>query len=113
MVRCSLFSNGDWTQSNQRPRTTRADSKKQKLNFCVEWSKDRGPPQDERAERIYARNAHFRRLIQRKDEAGRNYLRSFFRHWLASRLKRERFPGWQILPKEFVFGDPFSLPVRK
>ena len=64
---------------------------------------------DERAERIYARNAHFRRLIRRKDETGRNYLYRFFRHWLASRMKRERVPGWRLLPKEYCFGAGLGL----
>lgn len=59
---------------------------------------------DARAERIYARNDHFRRLIRRKDERGRNYLYRFFRHWLAARLKRERIPGWRRLPKDYCFG---------
>lgn len=64
---------------------------------------------DERAERIYARNTHFRRLIRRKDETGRNYLYRFFRHWLASRMKRERVPGWRLLPKEYCFGAGLGL----
>ena len=57
---------------------------------------------DEHAERIYARNSHFRRLIRRKDETGRNYLHRFFRHWLASRMKRERVPAGVFCPRNTV-----------
>lgn len=44
LVRCSLFPNGFSTQSSQRTKTTRADPRKQKLKFCVQWSEDWGPP---------------------------------------------------------------------
>jgi len=59
---------------------------------------------DQRAERCYAKHDHFRRLIRRRGNTGRDYLHKFFRHWLASRLRRERYGLFVRLPKEFCFG---------
>ncbi len=59
---------------------------------------------DARAERCYARHPHFRRLVRRRGVAGRDTLHRFFRHWLASRLVRERRVARRRLPKEYCFG---------
>lgn len=59
---------------------------------------------DGRAERCYAKHAHFRRLIRRQGATGRGYLFRFFRHWLAGRLRRERSDLFRRLPKEYGVG---------
>jgi hypothetical protein len=67
---------------------------------------------DERAARCCAKHAHFRRLIRRRGNTGRDYLYKFFRHWLASRLRRERYGLFVRLPKEYGVGAPLSrLPM--
>ncbi len=59
---------------------------------------------DARAERCYARHPHFRRLVRRPGVGGRDSLRRFFRHWLASRLVRTRLVPLRRLPRAFCFG---------
>ncbi len=61
---------------------------------------------DARAERCYAKHAHFRRLVRREGATGRGYLFRFFRHWLAGRLRRERSDLFRRLPKEYGVGAP-------
>lgn len=69
---------------------------------------------DQRAERCYAKHAHFRRLIRRRGNTGRDYLFKFFRHWLASRLRRERYGLFVRLPKEYGVGEPLpALSSRR
>lgn len=64
---------------------------------------------DQRAERCYTKHAHFRRLIRRQGATGRGYLYRFFRHWLASRLRRERYGLFARLPKDYGVGAPLPL----
>jgi len=61
---------------------------------------------DQRAERCYAKNAHFRRIVRRRGNGGRDALYRFFRHWLASRLRRERHGLFRRLPRDYVVGVP-------
>ena len=70
---------------------------------------------DARAERCYARHGHFRRLVRRPGTVGRDTLHRFFRHWLASRLVRERRVPLRRLPREFCFGGApvFTPPADK
>lgn len=65
---------------------------------------------DQRAERCYARREHFRRLIRQKENAGRDYLYLFFRHWLAAKIKRERRGLYRKLPRDFGLGK--RLPAQ-
>jgi hypothetical protein len=66
---------------------------------------------DGRAERVYVRHAHFRSMIRGRGNSGRDVLYRFFRHWLAGRLKRERYSLFQRLPVEFGLG--VSLRPRR
>ena len=61
---------------------------------------------DHRAERCYAKHAHFRSLVRREGATGRGYLYRFFRHWIASRIRRERHDLFRRLPKEYCMGAP-------
>lgn len=67
---------------------------------------------DARAERCYARHPHFRRLVRRPGDTGRDTLHRFFRHWLASRLVRERLVSLRRLPKEYCFGGAGPVAPR-
>ncbi len=62
---------------------------------------------DARAERIYRRHPHFRGLVSSPvGNRGRDALYRFFRHWLASRLARERRALFRRLPESFALGLP-------
>ncbi len=61
---------------------------------------------DQRAERCYSKHAHFRGLVRREGATGRGYLFRFFRHWIASRIRRERHDLFRRLPKEYGVGAP-------
>ena len=68
---------------------------------------------DARAERVFARGGQFHRLISSRahgGNAGRDHLCKFMRHWLASRLARERRGLSQSLPAAYALGRP--LPGR-
>jgi hypothetical protein len=68
---------------------------------------------DTRAERIYAHHAHFRRNIRSGGNAGRDWLYLFFRHWLASRIKRERRALFRKLPMSYCHGQRLpAVPLR-
>ncbi len=69
----------------------------------VEWA----DALDEKAERCFARHQQFRRLIssnRHHGNAGRDKLYQFMRHWLASRLQRERPALYRLLPWEYSLG---------
>lgn len=58
----------------------------------------------DRAQRVYARRAGFRRKIRRKGDLGRDSLWVFTRHWLAA-LIREHRPEWHTrLPQRYKLG---------
>ena len=60
-----------------------------------------------KAERSFARHRQFHRLISalgKGGNAGIANLRKFMRHWLASRLKRERPAFFRRLPWNYALG---------
>src|SRR5437879_3212476 len=60
----------------------------------------------ERAEAIYAHNARFRSVINRRGNAGRDWLWSFTRHWLAGLLIKHRPALAARLPSAYKIGRP-------
>jgi hypothetical protein len=64
---------------------------------------------DERAEHCYAKSSHFRSLLRRQGNLGRDTLYRFFRHWLVGRLRREQPALFRRLPVEYGLG----LPLRQ
>ena len=67
-----------------------------------------------KAERCYAGNRHFHKLMRSCGNAGRNRLYAFMRHWLAGFLKLERPDLFACLPEDFVLGRrlPFGQHPR-
>ena len=62
---------------------------------------------DARAERCFVRRGQFHRLVSARGSggnAGRDHLFKFMRHWLASRLKRERPSLFRRLPWSYALG---------
>ena len=62
---------------------------------------------DARAERVFARHGQFHRLISSEANGGnmgRDNLYKFMRHWLASRLARERPALFRRLPPGYALG---------
>ena len=62
---------------------------------------------DARAERVFARRGQFHRLISSEGNggnAGRDQLYKYMRHWLASRLARERPALFRRLPRSYALG---------
>jgi hypothetical protein len=62
-----------------------------------------------KAHHLYPRHRHFKKLLNRPGNAGRNNLYMFMRHWTAAWLKRERFALYKRLPLSYGNGQP--LPV--
>ena len=63
-----------------------------------------------RANAIYARNPRFRQIIQRRGNAGRDWLWAFTRHWLAAMILSHR-PDWHArLPKRYNVGAALPEP---
>ena len=60
---------------------------------------------DAKAERCYANNRHFRKLMRGRGNAPRDRLYAFMRHWLAAFLDLERPDLYQCLPEDFNLGD--------
>lgn len=61
-----------------------------------------------RAERCFRRNATFRASMHQSGNRGRDALRVFLRHWVASLLLLERPDLHRALPPEFDLGQPLS-----
>ena len=64
----------------------------------------------ERADAIYAHNPRFRQLLRRPGNAGRDWLRSFTRHWLAGLLWEHNPRLFQRLPRDYAAGHPLPPP---
>ena len=54
-----------------------------------------------RAYHLYPRNRHFREVLNRPGNRGRDSLRLFMRHWTCGWLKRGRSPLYKRLPRDF------------
>lgn len=59
-----------------------------------------------RAVRLYAVNPPFARRLRTPGNVGREWLRTFLRHWLASRLARQYPALFHRLPSSFCVGWP-------
>jgi len=65
-----------------------------------------------KAETVYANNTHFRALLRRPGDIGRDWLWAFSRHWLAALLKRHRPALYARLPGDYSRGHPLP-PARE
>lgn len=63
-----------------------------------------------RAVRLYACNAAFARRMRAPGNTGREWLRSFMRHWLASYLSRDHRRLFDRLPSSYCVGEPLAVP---
>lgn len=63
---------------------------------------------DQRAEGCYRKHKQFRTLVRGRGNRGRDTLYRYFRHWLASRLHREKHRLYRCLPHSYSFGLPLS-----
>lgn len=87
------------------------------LGEAGRWLHTELPPEwadwlDARAERCFARQGQFHRLISARGaggNAGRDNLCKFMRHWLASRLARERPALFRRLPSGYALGRPPAM----
>jgi len=61
-----------------------------------------------RADTVYSANHRFRGLLRRRDNAGRDWLWAFARHWLAASLRKHRPDLHARLPRSYDTGH--SLP---
>jgi hypothetical protein len=64
-----------------------------------------------KAHYLYPRHAHFKKMLNRPGNRGRDNLYMYMRHWTASRLKRERYALFKRLPWEYAHGQ--RLPNRQ
>jgi len=61
----------------------------------------------DRAERVLAHNAYWRRKF--KGRRGRAYLLAFMRHWLSGLLRKKRPGLFEQLPDSYQIGHPLPL----
>ena len=62
-----------------------------------------------KAHYLYPRHRHFKKMLNRPGNRGRENLLMFLRHWTAGWLKRERYALYKKLP--WSFGNGQRLPV--
>jgi hypothetical protein len=62
-----------------------------------------------KAHHLYPRHRHFKKMLNRPGNSGRNNLYMYLRHWTAAWLKRERYALYKKLP--WSFGNGQRLPV--
>jgi len=62
-----------------------------------------------RAHHLYPRHRHFKKMLNRPGNLGRNNLYVYMRHWTAGWLKRERSALYKKLP--WSFGNGRQLPL--
>lgn len=61
-----------------------------------------------KAYRLYPRHRHFKQMLNRPGNTGRNNLCMYMRHWTAAWLKRERSALYKKLPWSFALGLPLE-----
>ncbi len=61
-----------------------------------------------KAHRLYPRHRHFKRMLNRPGNTGRNNLYMYMRHWTAAWLKRARSPLFRLLPWSYALGRALS-----
>lgn len=91
---------------------------RQVVEEAARWL-DEAMPADEaarlaaRARLAYARSASFRRALSRRaDDADRETLYAFLRHWLAARLHAEEPANFARLPAGYAWGGVEPPPGR-
>ncbi len=57
-----------------------------------------------KAHYLYPRHKHFKQMLNRPGNAGRNNLYMYMRHWTAAWLKRERYALHKKLPWSYSLG---------
>jgi hypothetical protein len=62
-----------------------------------------------KAHHLYPRHRHFKKMLNRPGNRGRNNLYVYMRHWTAAWLKREHSRLFKLLPWEYAQG--IALPV--
>lgn len=62
-----------------------------------------------KAHHLYPRHRHFKKMLNRPGNTGRNNLYMYMRHWTAGWLKRERSALYKKLP--WSYGQGQALPV--
>lgn len=65
-----------------------------------------------RATRLYKHNPAFARRLRVSGNEGREWLRAFLRHWLATRLHRQHPALYERLPSAFCLGEALTSPTR-
>ena len=65
-----------------------------------------------KAHHLYPRHAHFKKMLNRPGNAGRNNLYMYMRHWTAGWLKRERYALYKRLPWSFDNGQPLPAAIE-
>jgi hypothetical protein len=64
---------------------------------------------------LYPRHRHFKRMLNRPGNRGRDNLYVYMRHWTCGWLKRERYALFKRLPWSYAQGRPLRevMPVQK
>ena len=60
------------------------------------------------ANEVYAHNARFRRRVRNPGNAGRDWLWTFMRHWLAAMVRRHDRRLFARLPSSYAVGTPLA-----
>ena len=67
-----------------------------------------------RAHYLYPRSRHFKELLNRSGNRGRDLLYMFMRHWTTGWLRRERYDLGKKLPDSFAMGHRLPIePVKR
>ncbi|MGO8928041.1 MAG: hypothetical protein ACLQU3_14310 [Limisphaerales bacterium] len=62
-----------------------------------------------RANVVYQHNARFRRLLNRRGDAGNDWLAAFMRHWLSALLASRRPDLYRRLPGSYAVGRELGI----
>ena len=64
-----------------------------------------------KAEYLYPRHKHFKKVLNRPGKQGRDMLYIYMRHWTSAWLKRERSALHKKLPWEYANGRRLPIPA--
>lgn len=65
-----------------------------------------------KAHYLYPRHAHFKKMLNRPGNRGRDNLYMYMRHWTAGWLKRERYALFKRLPWSYAQGQRLPSPAK-